>query len=125
MTRVKASCPDCSDVELDVEDIGLSLYQIGPVVDWPRCRYAFTCPKCGQRASKPCPQAVYAMLVQAGAIPSRVRVPAEAVEDHHGAPLTWDDVLDFALALERADADAVWLLIDLARDGVARSGGAS
>ena len=28
-------------------------------------------------------------------------IPAEALEEHHGAAITYDDVLDFALGLDR------------------------
>ena len=30
-------------------------------------------------------------------------IPAEALEEHHGAAITYDDVLDFALGLDRVD----------------------
>ena len=43
-------------------------------------------------------------------IAERWEIPAEALEDHTGPQISYDDVLDFALQLERVDRVAAILV---------------
>jgi hypothetical protein len=98
VTIVKASCPTCGDVELTACELRFVLNSVAD-----RSFYQFTCDTCDGRVTKPACQAVVRLLILGGVEPERVDVPAEALEDHHGPALTWDDVLDFAAALDRTD----------------------
>lgn len=63
-------------------------------------RYTFTCPDCGDEVTlHACDEAV-SLLRFAGVTPIREIVAADAREPHDGPPITEDDVLDFALAVE-------------------------
>ena len=89
MTTIKATCPACGDVDLTPEDL---------VVDdeGTAASYTFTCPDCLAAVTKSAGREIVALLSDAGVI---VRHPATP-EDQ---PLTWDEVLDFAIRLENTD----------------------
>ena len=97
MTTIKATCPICGDVDLTPRDVVLTVVEPAGAA-----RYAFTCPECSDAVTKPADEDVVALLASAGVRITRHYVPAEALEPHHGAPLTYDDLLDFALWLEHA-----------------------
>lgn len=98
MTTIKASCPCCGDVELTPSLVRLVVCS---VADWSF--YAFTCTTCHDEVRKPAGQDVVRLL-RAGGVPVEGwTVPAEALEEHHGPQIGWDDVLDFALWLDEAD----------------------
>lgn len=98
MTTIKASCPVCGDVELKPAQLRLV---VASVAD--RSYYAFTCTSCTDEIRKPADEEVVALLVSGGVRAERWEIPAEALEEHSGAVLSYDDVLDFALALGRLD----------------------
>ena len=98
MTTIKASCPCCGDVELTPPDVRLVVCS---VEDWSY--YSFTCSTCRDEVRKPAAPQVVALLTSGGVRPEPWEVPAEALEPHDGPRLTYDDVLDLALALERVD----------------------
>ncbi|MBI4260120.1 MAG: hypothetical protein HY658_06100 [Actinobacteria bacterium] len=63
------------------------------------CRlFRFTCQSCGLRAERCLAEEELELLVGAGVKP--IVVPAEAVEEHGGAPLTLNDLIDLHLLLE-------------------------
>lgn len=96
MTTIKATCPTCGDVDLTPPDVFLT---VAEAAGW--ATYTFRCSQCNDDVEKPADDEVVALLSSAGV---RVeRVPAEALEGHSGAPFSYDDVLDFALWLERHD----------------------
>lgn len=98
-TTIHATCPSCGDdVVLPSDDV---VATSAPALGWGR--YAFTCPLCDERVQKDADDAVIRLLAEAGVRLDLVVVPAEVLEPHWGAPLTYDDVLDFALVLERAE----------------------
>lgn len=101
MTIIKASCPVCGDVELTVDELRFVLH---PVPD--KSFYAFTCETCGDRVVKPAGPDVVRLLTLGGVKPERLDIPAEALEEHDGPMVTWDDVLDFSALLE-SDVDVV------------------
>ena len=67
--------------------------------DWSY--YSFTCDHCSDEVRKPAGNEVVTLLRTGGVKAERWMVPAEAMEEHEGAPITYDDVLDFALWLDR------------------------
>jgi hypothetical protein len=94
MARVRASCPDCGDVELGTDTV-----QVRVCVDDGTGSYAFRCPRCRMAAAKPAGVRVVHLLVSWGAPLTMWRLPAELGEPHHGPPLTHDDLLNFHQAL--------------------------
>ena len=98
MTTIKASCPQCSEVELTAEDIVL---RIG--TNHISNTYGFTCPTCGRFVQKPADERVVRLLLSGGVVPVPVHVPAEALEPRFGPPITYDDIIDFHLMLQHDD----------------------
>ncbi len=98
VTTIKASCPSCGEVELTSADITLRVCNHAPL-----SYYAFTCRGCGEEVRKPADDHVVSLLVSGG-VPATVwEVPAEALEEHTGPRLSYDDLLDFALHLGESD----------------------
>jgi len=94
MTTIKASCPTCGEVELTPADVSLMVCSHAPM-----SYYAFQCGTCCEEVRKPADDHVVSLLVSGG-VPAQVwEMPAEALEAKSGSVLTYDDLLDFALAL--------------------------
>jgi hypothetical protein len=98
MTTIKASCPTCGDVELTAHQVRLVVCSVRA---WSY--YAFACASCLEEVRKPAGRDVVALLISGGVLAEPWSVPAEALERHDGPALDYDDVLDFALWLDRAD----------------------
>jgi hypothetical protein len=98
MTTIKATCPVCGEVELTPEDLQLMVCRQAEL-----SYYAFRCPHCLDEVRKPADEQVVSLLVSGGVRPTPWSVPEEALETHTGPRITYDDVLDFALALDQAD----------------------
>lgn len=90
MAKVRASCPDCGDVELSTDEV-----QVRVCVDDGAGSYAFRCPTCRVAAGKPAGARVVHLLVSWGSPLTMWRLPAELDEARHGPPLTHDDLLSF------------------------------
>jgi uncharacterized Zn finger protein len=97
MTVIKATCPSCGDVELTPQQVRLVTSNL-PDGSY----YSFTCEACGDLVRKPAGAEVVRLLRVGGVVAERVHVPAEALEEHDGPPLSWDDVLDFEVWLQGA-----------------------
>jgi hypothetical protein len=98
MATIKASCPSCGDVELTAAQVRLV---VCTVADWSY--YSFKCDQCSDEVRKPAGTEVVSLLRTGGVKVERWTVPSEALEEHHGAPIGYDDVLDFALWLEQTN----------------------
>ncbi len=90
MAMVRATCPDCGDVEISTDDV-----QVRVCVDTSSGSYSFWCPGCDLRVAKRAEPAVVHLLVSSGAPLTMWRLPAELTEAHSGPPLTHDDLLAF------------------------------
>ena len=90
MTTIKATCPDCGEVDLTADDI---LLRIGATKSVNT--YGFSCPTCGEFIQKAADDRVVRLLLSGGVVPVPVHVPAEALEVHDGPTITHDDLLDF------------------------------
>ena len=99
MTTIKASCPMCGEVELRPPDLTLTVMPVAHLTS----SYAFTCPGCQDVVRKPADEHVVQLLVSGGVRPDVVEVPAEALEEHAGPALSYDDLLDLVLRLEQHD----------------------
>lgn len=109
MTTIKASCPDCGEVELTSADVTLMVCSYAPL-----SYYSFQCTKCSTEVRKPADDHVVSLLLSGGVQAVVWELPAEALEVHQGPAIDYDDVLDFALQLSRTD-----LVASLAGAGVA------
>lgn len=98
MTTIKTSCPVCGDVELKPAHLRLVVCSRS---EWSY--YAFTCTTCRDEIRKPADEEVVSLLVSGGVVAERWVIPAEALEEHTGPAITYDDVLDFALGLDRVN----------------------
>ena len=98
MTTIKATCPDCGEVDLTAEDI---LLRIGAVRD--SNTYGFTCPSCGCFIEKPADERIVRLLLSGGVMPVLVHVPAEALETHVGPIINHDDLLEFHELMQTND----------------------
>ena len=98
MTTIKATCPVCGDVDLTPRQLRLVVAS-QPGLSF----YSFRCATCRDEIRKPADEEVVALLTSGGVVAERWEVPAEALETRTGPVIGYDDVLDFALALERVD----------------------
>ena len=94
MATIRASCPDCGDVELTTADMTVRV-----CAEDQRGTYAFRCPSCTMAVTKSAEPRIVDLLVASGVELSTWSLPAELFEDRGGMPLTHDDLLDFHLLL--------------------------
>lgn len=98
MTTIKASCPMCGDVELTPEQMRLVVCNRS---EWSY--YAFQCPNCADEVRKPADTEIVSLLKSGGVTVTPWHIPAEAMEEHCGAIISYDEILDFALWLDQHD----------------------
>jgi len=94
-TVIKASCHECGDVELTVNELHVRTCTAGP-----SSSYVFRCPTCQMSVSKPAEQRIVDLLVASGVEVVEWRLPAELFESHPGQPITHDDLIDFHALLQ-------------------------
>lgn len=98
MTTIKATCPDCAEVDLSADDILLRVGVVGV-----NNTYAFSCPSCRRFVEKPADDRIVRLLLSGGVVPMLVHVPAEVLEHRPGPPISHDDLLEFHELLKRPD----------------------
>lgn len=95
MTNIRATCPECGEVNLTPDDIQLLISG-----NEEGSTYAFDCPQCVGKIIKPADARIIQLLISGGV---RATVVEESDEPHPGNPFTYEDLLDFHLALEKED----------------------
>lgn len=90
MATIRASCPDCGDVELTTKDVHVRICDDNNVGT-----YSFRCPHCRMTVVKPAEARTIDLLVASGVSFTTWRLPAELNEPHVGEPISHDDLLDF------------------------------
>jgi predicted RNA-binding Zn-ribbon protein involved in translation (DUF1610 family) len=100
MTTVRAQCPACGDVKLQIHDLIVRECLDEDVTG----EYRFRCPVCGRTVSRDASARIVDLLVSAGAEHELWRWPAELAERPSGPALTPDDLLDLHVLL----ADDGW-----------------
>ncbi len=114
MTKIRATCPDCGEVDLQPTDIQLRIVRsvVGEVGDGSS--YRFDCPSCTSTVTKPADERIARLLATGGVEISIERTdvaldlldPAERTRVAHpespapGPALTYDDLLDLHLQLQ-------------------------
>lgn len=102
MTEISVACPTCGTVTLTSERIRLVKCTVAA---WSY--YEFRCLKCGELVHKEAGSEIIDRLGSAG-IPTELWiVPDEALEQHTGPAISYDDVLDFAQHIHSADIIAI------------------
>ncbi|HEX9505065.1 MAG TPA: hypothetical protein VGA62_03560 [Acidimicrobiia bacterium] len=96
MTTVRAQCPACGDVQLQIRDLTVRVCNDEAVPG----AYRFVCPGCEQTVQRPASPRIVDLLVSAGAPHELWSWPAELAESRSGPPLTPDDLLDLHVLLE-------------------------
>ncbi len=98
MATIRASCPDCGDVELTSADIAVRV-----CAEDNRGSYAFRCPSCHMAVTKSAEARIIDLLVSSGVRLDVWHLPAELLEIRIGELFTHDDLLAFH---ELLDGDA-------------------
>ena len=121
MTRIRATCPHCGEVDLRPDDVALEIHRDELEEVAEGSIYRFSCPSCADEVRKPADEriarlltdgGVHVTVVEAGALLTpEERFAAFRLEhpEHpdHGPPLTPDDLLDFHEALAAAGDELV------------------
>lgn len=95
MATIRASCPDCGDVELTTQDMTVRV-----CIEDNRGSYAFRCPECTMTVAKSAEQRIVDLLVSSGVRVETWNLPLELRERPVGAPFDHDDLLAFHEILE-------------------------
>jgi hypothetical protein len=108
MTRIRATCPSCGEIELRPADVVLRRVTdaLGELTD-ASC-YRFSCPDCAELVEKPADERVASLLATGGVAIEEVAetepLPPHPEQPCGGPRLTPDDLLDLHLLLE----DPTW-----------------
>jgi predicted RNA-binding Zn-ribbon protein involved in translation (DUF1610 family) len=117
VTRIRASCPECGEVDLQPDAVTLLLVRAADGEIGDGSAYRFLCPDCSATVTKPADGRIAQLLATGGVPIEEVASPvalATAQRDARpphpeappaGPPLTLDDLLDLHLALQ----DDRWL----------------
>jgi hypothetical protein len=87
MTRIRARCPECGDVEFGIHDIAI----LGD--DGSETGYCFVCPTCADSVERSAVPDVIALLLSAGAARAAKEAPSISV----------NEIDEFAKLLDRPD----------------------
>lgn len=98
MATVRATCPDCGDIEIASSDV-----KVRVCIDDNAGSYAFRCPECARATAKPAESKVIQLLVGVGTPLTMWRRPAELSERHDGPAFTSDQLDAFHALLETQD----------------------
>lgn len=109
MATIRASCPDCGDVEFTSEDVQVRLSG-----DDGSGTYAFHCPSCRVTVVKAAEARTIDLLVASGVATVFEPVMADLEErPGEGEPFTHDDLVRFHELLHRDDSWFTHLASDL------------
>ncbi len=104
MTRIRATCPVCGEVDLRPSDIELQIVRdVLAEVAEGSC-YRFSCPTCTDLVTKPADERIARLLRTGGVLVVEPRpAPAHPEAPPPGPRLTHDDLLDLHQLLGTAD----------------------
>ena len=100
MATIRASCPECGDVELTTRQMTVRV-----CAEDNRGSYLFRCPSCEMTVTKAAEQRIIDLLVSSGVEVEIWKLPLELRERPVGEPFTHDDLLAFHEILEGEDQD--------------------
>src|SRR3954447_11879103 len=96
VATIRASCPTCGAVELPTRDVSVQVCSTNN-----QGSYAFRCPHCRLAVSKPAEARIVDLLVSSGVRLTVWHMPAELEEERDGAPISYDDLLEFHFLLRQ------------------------
>ena len=96
VATIRASCPTCGDVELTSEEVTALV-----CATTNDSSYAFQCPECYGAIVKQADSRIIDLLVASGVRLHVWSLPAELDEPKFGAPITYDDLLEFHFVLQQ------------------------
>jgi predicted RNA-binding Zn-ribbon protein involved in translation (DUF1610 family) len=105
MTRIRASCPTCGEVDLRPEEVVLHVVRAPDGLISDLSEYRFRCPSCADQVAKPADERI-AQLLTTGGVPvaeTPPELPPHPEFPSAGPPLTPDDLLDLHLLLTQPD----------------------
>lgn len=98
MATIRASCPDCGDIELTTRDVAVRVCAADN-----RGSYSFRCPDCRLAVAKDAAPRIVELLVSSGVKMTMWELPAELFEQKLGEVINHDDLLDFHQILHGDD----------------------
>ncbi len=98
MATIRASCPDCGDVEITSNDVTARV-----CAEDNRGSYVFRCPACTMAVTKPAEPRIIDLLAASGVQLVVWKLPAELSEPRLGRLFTHDDLLAFHETLSGDD----------------------
>ena len=107
VTRIRASCPSCGEVDLRPADVTLHVIRRDDGDVGPGSSYRFACPDCTELVTKPADERI-AQLLTTGGVEIENEGQRREMLLHpefppEGPELTVDDLIDFHQLLERDD----------------------
>lgn len=111
MARIRASCPDCGDVELSPEQMSVRVAHGPAELVGDGSRYRFVCPYCSLTVHRPADERIVQLLLSGG-VPVELgdlrallddTPPPHPERPPKGPRFGYDDLLDFHLLLQRSD----------------------
>jgi predicted RNA-binding Zn-ribbon protein involved in translation (DUF1610 family) len=112
MTRIRATCPDCGDVDLTPEQMLVQVEHDAVELVGDGSHYRFLCPGCDVTVRKPADDRIVQLLITGGVrleVADPLVITAVDGRPPHpemppdGPPLTSDDLLHLHQVLQRAD----------------------
>ena len=100
MTTIKATCPQCGDVDLTPRDLVLDVEE---TLSAPVNSFVFHCRCCESQVRGEATVEVARSLERAGVRIRLHRLPAEVRETHVGPAISEDEVIAFGRLLEEAN----------------------
>ena len=112
MTTIRATCPNCGEVDLRPDEIELTIVRADSDPVGPESHYSFACPVCNELVLKPADERIARLLTTGGVritmsdgIHATSQAPVDVTSHADGAAggpaFTYDDLLDFHLLLSR------------------------
>ena len=97
--KVRVVCPGCGPLVVPAAELRCEVEAAG---DKGLCE--LSCPVCSATLVVRAPAATVEVMRDGGAGHMTGSVPFELLESHTGPPLSWDDLLDFKLALDAKES---------------------
>jgi len=101
VTRIRASCPACGEVDLRPDDVVLHVVRADDGLVCDGSEYRFRCPTCADEVAKPADERI-AQLLTTGGVPiaeAQPELPPHPEFPPGGPALDHDDLLDLHLLL--------------------------
>lgn len=105
MTRIRASCPTCGEVDLRPVDVVLHVVRADDGLVSAGSEYRFRCPSCAEEVAKPADERI-AQLLTTGGVPiadAPPELPPHPEFPPGGPTFDHDDLLDLHLLLTEQD----------------------